>query len=710
MIALLLLLLGAAHAQDDARQQAAESSFDAVMQDNQVQGELSNLGYVESPPARNARAPAATTVLPEPVPPAVAPTAEVTVPLDRFEHLRETLAAAQAQAARSYATLVVLGASTYTGRATAGGLALHVQLQTTLRGAGFWKTVPLVGEEVAVVNARVGGAPIALANRNGYQVWVTDAVGEITLDLDVLVPARGPRGSLEYDFLVPRTPVTRFDCLFTEPGLEPRLQRTVRAETSAEDGGTHLAAWLEPTSRIHLVGFKDLGADDGRAARVYVETLSLLSVEEASADLFSVLRYSILQAGTRRFDIVVPTGLSVVSAEGAGGFHYALEPGADGTILHGETAFPIRDTYEVSLRLSHPLGGAAGASETLDVVPPHALGVEREHGWLGVEVLGTIQVNEVGRTEALSVDVAQLPAELVGNAVSPVLAGWRYHTSGASVRLGATRLPEREPAAGSIDEVVATTTIAAEGRARTELRLTLRNRLRHSLRLRLPAGVEVRGCQLNGDPVTPSRAADGAIILPLLRSAGERPEPFRLDVSLEGDIGALGLLGLPRLELPAIELPVSTLRWEVHAPAANRYTRLYGDIAPQDDVGATPGGGAAGESVLRYTRYWIGADQAARVRFGHLRGWVNAPLWLLGGVGILGGVLAGRRRWAPWASLPWARQRWAELRGAEATPAPGSWRARAWPGRVGMLAGTLIVGLPLLVVVLRLLEVATNPL
>lgn len=746
-IGIACILAGRTYAGDDQRQQQAESSFDAVMLQNMMSGSEGHTpARAPAPMAAPVGTAAATTV--EPVLPAGNPSAvtgDVEVPLPRYESVRAQIAAARTDAATSYSTLVVLGASTYTGRAESSGLALHLQLQATLRGPGFWKSVPVVGDEVAVISARVGSTPIALTNQSGYQVWVTDQVGEVTLDLDILVPARGPRGSLEYDFLVARTPVTRFDCAFPGAGLEPRLENTVRADVTADAGGTRLSAWLEPTSRIHLVGFKDLGAEDGRAAKVYVETLSLLSIEESTADLFTVLKYAILEAGTQRFDILVPAGLSVVSADGAGAFRYTLEDTPAGTVLHGETAFPIRDAYEVSLRLSRPVVSGA----PLDVIPPRAIGVEREHGWIGVEVIGTIQLAEVERAGALSVDVSQLPAELVGNAVSPVLQGWRYHTEGARVQLTATRLPEREPAAGSVDEVDATTTIAAEGHAQTTLRITLRNRLRHSLRLRLPAGVEVRGCELDGEPISPSRDAEGAVILPLKRSAGaDRPQPFTIVLSLEGDVGRLGLFGIPSLQLPALELPVSTLKWDVLVPAVNRYTRLYGDVAPQGDAYGNASH-AADQTGLRHTRFWIGADQPVTVRFGYLRGWLRAPLMLLGVGALLTAIVAMRKRWEHMTSaariraagavalgaaglwylggtgptvlalvgsgavlgvgryLPIAWERWRQP--AEGEPRAGSWRSGGGLRRVGLLLTTGFVGVVLVVVIGRFVSVLSNP-
>lgn len=739
MLGAALLLAAPARAED--RQAAAESAFDQVMLGNSVNLAGGDGGGM-SPPAAAPRG-AATVELP-PV-----GGGEAVVPLFRYEALREEIRRAQEAARRSYATLVVLGGSTYTGRATPGGLELHLSLTATLTGEGFWKSVPIVGENVAIVEASVGGEAVALTNQSGYQVWVTDRVGEVTLEVDVLVPASGPRGSQEYDFYVPRTPVTRFDCTFPGAGIEPRIEGAVRSMSATTEAATLLSAWLEPTSRIHVVGLSDLGGEEA-AAKLYVETLSLVSVEEHAADVFTVLRYAILGGGARQFDVLVPPGLSVVEADGAGGFRYTTEITPSGTVLHGETAFPIRDSYEVSLRLSRTLAGGV-----VDFAPPRAVGVEREHGWIGLEVVGTVQVEPAGATEAVAIDVGQLPPELLGNAVTPVLDGWRYHSEGASVRLTATALPEREPAAGSVDSVIAATAITPEGRTRTDLSITLRNRLRHSLTLTLPPGVEVGGCRLDGVAVAPSLNAAGQVVIPLKRSAGvERPLPFTLDVTLLGEVGAFGLVGAPELLLPRLGLPISRLEWTVNLPAHNRYTGLHGQISPQAAEGVEAPATSGDTTRLRHARYWIAADQEVSVRFGYLRGWIAAPLALFAAVALGVGAGSAKRRWAelgrgrrglaagvlaagylalamlagtrptlfaglvalwslgaPAVAASAVGARWAELRGLSHLPAaPGSFRSLGFLGRAALLAGTGAVAVPLLLLGVRVLWLLGNPL
>lgn len=624
-----LALSGLAFADESAAQAAAESAFEAVMSGNEVSNYRGG----------GARSPATAVDLGPAVEPAPVPKVDVSgaggqveVPLERYEAIRRSVIEQGKSAISPYSTLVALGGSSYEGFATPAGLSLRLRLDVTLRAGGAWKTVPLVGQEVAVVSAKVAGKAIPLGVQNGYQVWVTDTAGEATVDIELLVPATGPRGSLEYEFLVPRTPVTRFDCRFAGIGIEPRLTGAVREERTENAGSTTLQAWLAPTSRIHLVGYHANGDGESRDARVYAETLSLLSIEERTVELFTVMRYSILEAGIRNFDIQVPAGFDVVSADGAGAFRYTLEAAPQGTIIHGETAFAIRDAYEVSLRLERSSGDGK-----LAVSPPHAIGAERETGWIGLETIGTMQVEDTGGISVVDVSVAQLPAELVQNAVSPVLEGWRYHEDGATVQLLATNLPERDPAAGAIDTLNAVTVIAPEGGTRTTVTMTLRNRLRHSLGIRLPDGVEIRASRLDGVAVVPSKTADGRVLLPLKRSAGtDRPVPFTVELELVGEARALSWVGLASLALPQIELPISTMDWAVRAPAANRYTDLYGDISPQADVGRswedTPS-----TRRMTYKRFWVRPDAVTQVRFGHIRGWLLAPLGLFAAaVGALG--------------------------------------------------------------------------
>ncbi len=679
LTAVFLLLAGPAGAQDDqdyqaARQAEADNNFETVMQSNDW-AQLQSGGR------------------PAPSPPPSA-TGEVVLPLARWEALRSRLAQISATQVAPETPLVVLGASRFRGRAADGALALTLELSVSLAGEGLYKTVPLVGDEVVVVQARVAGStdPLPLSSRNGYHVWITRDSGEINLELELLVPSRGRRGSLEYDFLIARTPVTQFACHFPASGLEPRLRSAVRAQVRPQGGGTQLEASLEPTSRIHLVGFRDVGPQQDRQARIYAESLNLLSVQEGALDLFTVLRYDILHAGVKEFAVWLPPGMTVISADGEGAFRYSLEPAEEGSLLRGETAFPIRDDYEISLRLRRQMDDSG---EPFELLLPRSPGVEREYGWLGVEVTGNLKLEELERHQVLAVDVRQLPWEMAQSAVSPILMAYRFHAAEPRLRISAASLPEMEAATGSADRVEATTTVSAEGTVLTDLRISLRNRLRHSLTMQLPPGMEARSAHLDGRPVKPARDARGRLVLPLQRSLGtSQLESFTLQLVLQSERTALGLAGAPQLALPALELPVSALQWRVFLPAKNIYSALRGDIEPQryagagswhqtaapvtiaaSDQAASPmappasaGTGAMPVRIdlpqtgtqLQYARYWLEPEQPVQVSFWYLRGWLRGPLaLLLMALAALGALQAGRG----WGRGLRAAQLWLALAG-----------------------------------------------
>ncbi|MBT3220916.1 MAG: hypothetical protein HN348_17670 [Proteobacteria bacterium] len=682
LLVLCSLLGTGAFASDDleyqeSRQQEAEESFEAVMEDN----EWSNV--------RNQRRPAPRPGLVKtPV-----SGGEVVVPLERFEAVRTQLDEAQAQKVEINTPLVVLGASSFAGRATDGALSLSLELGVTLSGEGLYKTVPLVGQEVVIVQAHTKGTTTALplSSQNGYHVWITDQTGEVTLQLDVLVPSQGRRGSLEYDFLIAKTPSTSFQCFFPTAGLEPRLRSAVRAEVSPSGNGTLLTASMEPTSRVHLVGFRDVGSEGDRKARVYAESSNLLSVEPGSLDLFSVIRYNILYAGTKSFDVIIPPGMTVISADGEGAFRYSLESLEQGTVLRGETAFPIRNSYELSLRLRREM---ADSGEAFELVLPRCADVEREYGWVGVEITGNLKLEEVQRSDVVAVDVRQLPWEMVMGAISPILKAYRFHSPEARIVLTAAQLPEKEAASASVDVIDVTTTVSAEGTVLTDMRITLRNRLRHSLALRLPEGMEVRSTHLDGQPVKPARSSAGSLLFPLKRSSGgSRLERFTLQVVLQSHVPTLPWMGKPELVLPSVELPVSTLHWSVYLPSGNQYSRLESDIKPQNSAGhgqwyrpaddgqvsasgfvspqaeGTNTGGAGAmpirielplsEKHLDISRYWLEEGEPVSVAFWCMRGWLLAPavvvllLLLIASVTIAGRAQDDKRSRNPvfWGSM-----------------------------------------------------------
>lgn len=581
---------------------------------------------------------------------ALAQDGTVRVPLDAWE-------ARRAASPPPRPAGVAFGEARYVGAADgAANLLLALELRVSLRGDGP-KEVPLLGPGVVLRGASVDGRPIGVSAGPGGAVWRTEREGDVIVTVQGAVAPSGPRGSTEYDFGIVPTPITRLDLTFPQADLRPQVDGAVTAEVRSAGDATRLVAHLPRTDRVRLVGLRALGSAAASDSRLYATTSHLLAVDERELELFTVVRYDILYAPASRFEVFVPEGLRVVSADGEGAFTYTLAPAPGGTTVIGETATPMRSHYELSLELvREPPAGP------VRFFLPSARGVERESGWVGVEAPGRVQLEPVDGLAALSaVPVAELPDELRSASVSPLLQGFRLQGDGAALDLRAHLLPEVEARAERIDAVVAHTVVSSNGHAQTEVVLTLRNRLRPGLAVTLPAGTSLVRALRDGQVVTASLAADGAIVVPLRRSGPDLP--LTVQLLLDQDPGHLGVLSPATLSLPAFDWPAAQVAWDVTWPAGSEPTvdapdphlAGYGHWlgAPAQAAlpapvpqGLAPGGGP----TTRTHRYWVPAGESLTLRarrlpaglaaVGRAAGWA---LWLAGVPAALG--------WLAWRGI-----------------------------------------------------------
>lgn len=581
----------------------------------------------------------------------------VEMPLSTFDDLRRRLDSLGSTIKRSAQPAVVMAEGVYQGGIGSKGLSLRATLTVKLGRKGRWKMVPLAGSNVVLRKATDEKGPLSVTVRNGYHVWITRQAGLFRLTMDLMVPSGKGSRATEYDFIVTKTMITRFLCRFPKADLVPRIEGAIKSEIRNEGSTTLLDATLKPTARIRLQAFHNLMTMTDKKAKAHAETLSLISIKETGVKLFSVIRYRILYAGLSSFRIRIPRRLKVVSADGPQAFGYELEKHPDHTVLKGKTAVPVHGSYEISVHLSAEL---EPGSETFEADVPRAMDVEHEIGWIAVEVPGKLRIREKRRGRALPMDVRQMPLELVRSAVSAILLSYRYHGPRIGLELAVESLPEKEVGKGSIDRVHAFTVLSTDGRAMTELRITLRNHTRPALPLKLPSGASILSTLLDGHPVKVSHDREGRLILPLKRSScGLRATGFRIQVSYVQPASAFGFFGRKALGLPSFDMPVSQLVWSLFLPPSNHYFRLRGDVEQQHLSGwatwrhgrsfGLDGGTSIERLLMRdstraetaqtgimpvriklpkggkrldYQRYWVKPGHSVTLSFFHVRGFL----------------------------------------------------------------------------------------
>jgi hypothetical protein len=214
-------------------------------------------------------------------------------------------------------------------------LRVELRLLLSLGRPGRWKVVPLVGRSAVMLSARAKTATssvaISTAIRRGYHVWVTKQSGDVELTMQLIIAAQGPRAALEHDVAVARTAVTTMAIELeplaedkqTVPRVRPRLRAAVSTGLRTVKGSQgkpklRFDAVLRPTTRIRLTTHQDLAVFDGSStpSKLFARALHLLSVEQGRLELFSVVRYTILYAPTKHFQLLIPRGLKVAGLRG----------------------------------------------------------------------------------------------------------------------------------------------------------------------------------------------------------------------------------------------------------------------------------------------------------------------------------------------------------------------------------------------------------
>jgi hypothetical protein len=106
---------------------------------------------------------------------------------------------------------------------------------------------------------------------------------------------------------------------------------------------------------------------------------------------------------------------------------------------------------------------------------------------------------------------------------------------------------------------------AEDGKLLVRARYAVRNNQRAFLALKLPPQSVLWSAVLAGRPVRPGLAADGAYLLPLQKGRpGENAPTFAVDLFSLQRSSAWSAKGDARVELPAVDLPVSRTGLLVH--------------------------------------------------------------------------------------------------------------------------------------------------
>ena len=471
--------------------------------------------------------------------------------------------------------------TTISARVTGGSVRATMTVEGEVFQTGAVK-VPLISN-ATLLDARLAERALPLvAEGNAHVALVTGpATCAATLDWGSAITATPGRGS----FVLPVPPAGSATATFDVPGEQSDLRVSpglVLRRTSAA-GRTLVEAALDPGSatQVWWSARETSQTTVPRDVRLLADVKTLITIGDADLRLLSLLDLTVVQGDPAQFEVQLPAGYELAGATGVS-LDRTEQQGNRVTLFVSSAP---RRRHQFLLNLERSVSG----SFKLETGFPAIAAAQRETGEVAIEGIGTLEVSAADAPALRRMDVREVDPAISAAARQPLLSAYRYQrgTSGVpTLSAAVTRFPDASVLAAVADRAVATTLLTSQGRALTEIALTLRNRAQPFMRVVLPQGATMLSVDVAGAAAKPAEGSDGMRI-PLLRP-GFRPDgPYKVSFVYLHAGPAFAKKGDMQMALPRMDVPVSVVEWELFVPDQYRADRFTGSAIAADLLSGT---------------------------------------------------------------------------------------------------------------------------
>ncbi|HKP13246.1 MAG TPA: carboxypeptidase-like regulatory domain-containing protein, partial [Blastocatellia bacterium] len=184
------------------------------------------------------------------------------------------------------------------------------------------------------------------------------------------------------------------------------------------------------------------------------------------------------------------------------------------------------------------------------------------------EGVGTMELTATEGGGLRRIDVREAGPIARSLARFPLQAAFRYHRrpgDAPALKLEWNRFPDGAVLSAIAERATITTLLNVEGKSLTEVTLRVRNHAQPFVKVELPQGASLLSAEVEGEKVKPVQGTDGSRV-PLLR-AGFRPAgAYTVSFVYLSAGPPFGKSGAYELGLPAMDVPVNLVMWEVFLP------------------------------------------------------------------------------------------------------------------------------------------------
>jgi len=509
---------------------------------------------------------------------AVTPDGWVVLPVDEYRALRERANPQPPQPA-SPPVEATLTRIDYDLRADGESIAGRALLTIDVLRDG-WTRVQ-IPSGLMVRDARLDGQPVSLVGGPPPHVLLSRA-GRVVLTLDIVIPLTTAAGTESIALPSSSAPISRATLVLPRSGVDLNVAGGFiadRAETATESRWT---AFGRPGQALTLSWKRKV--DDRRAEQPLRTRARITSVVGLGEDLSQVaanVRIEVLQGVARDVSLALPPGLVVNQVNGA--------TVADWDINGGTLRVRLLDP--VASEVSFVVQGDTRAPREGSIAIPliRVPSAERESGGVAVDVVGAGEIAERQTRGLDPADPGDL-GEIVAGRESPSMIAYRWRplpgNEARSLSVTVVRYTPQAVLIANVEEARYRALASEDGGLLVEARYAVRNNQRSFLKVTMPPGSTLWSAKVSGRPIRPGVAEGDAVLLPLEKGrAGEDAPTFVVDLVYLQRVETWIDKGRARVDLPALDLPVSRTGLELHYSPRYRVELQSGSFRLEEDAG-----------------------------------------------------------------------------------------------------------------------------
>ena len=449
-----------------------------------------------------------------------------------------------------------------------------------------WVSIPFFGNDIGIetininlaiptTNSESGKTEPTPAqfvrNSKGYYL-LAKGKNAYSIQVTFRVPIQLNELTYKLSYLPPRSVINHVILKIPEKGVN-LVQRNAHSQILQQtDELTSIETVLSERDSLKI-GWK-IEKDSGINRKSIAIQNYLASVDKSDISVFSSIVLKHL-ASLNKVAFKLPLNVEIMNVTSVDIEQWSIKKQDNSQIIKISGKVDPRTTVkiDVSYRLRLPKLPAEMAIPAIEI-----LGTDTLEGFMGIEALGNIEVNSQAVKHGVLIPAKNLPKKLWQKASNPLLYGYQFYRNSFSPSIKIRGYKEIQTVVANVDLVDCVTHRTLEGKSITRILYFIRNNDRQFLTLTLPKKSRLWQAFLNGKPVKPAQKETGEILIPMKKSAsqGGDLESFTIEVGYITEVNKLSLKGDILNQLPAIDIPISYLQWNLYLPEYYDYSGFEG--------------------------------------------------------------------------------------------------------------------------------------